>query len=148
MDGSETLRILNALANGMDPASGQRFAADSAYQHPDTVRALFAAVRAVEGSLPATTDNTRMEVAKKVAPRREAGSRWTPEEEARLAAGFDAGKTMAELARLHGRSRAGIEARLLKLGKIDISALTIPLRFGAHTGDGRAQEERAEYRAR
>jgi hypothetical protein len=55
--------------------------------------------------------------------------RWTPEEEERLAAGFDAGRTSAELAKLHNRSRAAIEARLLKLGKIDASALTVQLRY-------------------
>ena len=43
--------------------------------------------------------------------------------------GFDAGKTSAELATLHNRSRAAIEARLLKLGKIDVSALTVQLRY-------------------
>jgi hypothetical protein len=43
--------------------------------------------------------------------------------------GFDAGKTTAELAKLYDRSRAAIEARLLKLGKIDSSALTVQLRY-------------------
>ena len=43
------LRILNALANGIHPATGEKFGADSPYQHPDTVRALFEAMRAVEG---------------------------------------------------------------------------------------------------
>ena len=51
-----------------------------------------------------------------------------------VAAGFDAGRTTAELAKLHDRSRAAIEARLLKLGKIDVSALTVQLRYrGAQT---------------
>jgi hypothetical protein len=62
--------------------------------------------------------------------------RWTAEEEERLAAGFDAGKTSAELAKLHNRSRAAIEARLLKLGKIDASALTVQLRYMPKNGDG------------
>ena len=55
--------------------------------------------------------------------------RWSLEEEVRLAAAFDAGKTSAELAKLHNRSRAAIEARLLKMGKIDVSALTVQLRY-------------------
>ena len=57
--------------------------------------------------------------------------RWTPEEEEeeRLAAAFDTGKTSAELAKLHDRSRAAIEARLLKVGKIDVSGLTVQLRY-------------------
>jgi len=127
MERQQALKILNALANGVHPATGQVFAADSPYQHPDTVRALFAAVRALG---EATGDSERK-------PRETPPNtfvRWTAQEEERLAAGFDAGKTTAELAALHDRSRAAIEARLLKLGKIDVSALTVQLRYqGAPT---------------
>lgn len=126
MEQQQAVKILNALANGVHPTTGEVFAADSPYQHPDTVRALFEAVRAMEngahkaaagqnhktGDVPANTF-----------------VRWTPEEEERLASGFDSGKTSADLARLHNRSRAAIEARLLKLGKIDVSALTVQLRY-------------------
>ena len=122
MERQQALRILNSLANGVHPATGEVFAADSPYQHPDTVRALFEAVRFLDradgdgkpkgSEVPSSTF-----------------VRWTPEEEERLAAAFDAGKTSAELAKLHNRSRAAIEARLLKLGKIDVSALTVQLRY-------------------
>jgi hypothetical protein len=125
MDREQALKIVNALANGVHPATGEVFAADSAYQHPDTVRALFEAVRAMEDSrapaAPAERKNADVPANTFV--------RWTPEEEERLAAAFDAGRTSAELAKLHNRSRAAIEARLLKLGKIDISALTVQLRY-------------------
>ena len=126
MDREQALKILNALANGVHPATGEGFASDSAYQHPDTVRALFEAVRTMEGSnAPAATTSERrggdMPANTFV--------RWSPEEEERLAAGFDAGRTSAELAKIHNRSRAAIEARLLKLGKIDVSALTVQLRY-------------------
>ena len=122
MERQQTLKILNALANGVHPATGQVFAADSPYQHPDTVRALFAAVRALGD---ATDDSERKP--QETAPN--TFVRWTAQEEERLAAGFDAGKTTAELATLHNRSRAAIEARLLKLGKIDVSGLTVQLRY-------------------
>ena len=122
MDREQALKILNALANGVHPATGEVFAADSAYQHPDTVRALFEAVRSLEGSpAPQTARNDANAMQNFV--------RWTPEEEERLTAGFDAGKSSAELAKLHNRSRAAIEARLLKLGKIDVSGLTVQLRY-------------------
>ena len=125
MDREQALKIVNALANGVHPATGEVFAADSAYQHPDTVRALFEAVRAMEGSrapaAPAERKNADVPANTFV--------RWTPEEEERLATDFDAGRTSAELAKLHNRSRAAIEARLLKMGKIDVSALTVQLRY-------------------
>jgi hypothetical protein len=36
---------------------------------------------------------------------------------------------MDEIARAHNRSRAAIEARLVRLGKMDASAVTTPLRY-------------------
>jgi len=133
MEREQALRILNALANGVHPATGEKFAADSPYQHPDTVRALFEAMRVVEGqaTAPATSASTSASApARRPAlPQSGSGSRWTGEEEQRLASAFDAGKTVDELARAHGRSRAGIEARLVRLGKMDASAVTTPLRY-------------------
>lgn len=125
MERQETLRIVNALANGIDPATGEQFGNDSPYQRPDTIRALYEAVKALEGARTPAAPPAR----KPEAPASGPGSRWTREEEELLAAGFDAGKSVDELARLHRRSRAGIEARLLKLGKIDASAVTSPLRY-------------------
>ncbi len=138
MDREQALKILNALANGVHPATGEVFAADSAYQHPETVRALFEAVRAMEGSRPATAGTTARKSAEVPA---NTFVRWSAEEEERLAAGFDAGRTSAELAKLHNRSRAAIEARLLKLGKIDVSALTVQLRYRPKRGDSAQSPE-------
>lgn len=129
MEREQTLRILNALANGVHPATGEKFAADSPYQHPDTVRALFEAMRNVEGGpaqAPATAPERK---STPPLPQSGSGSRWSSEEEQRLATAFDAGRTVDELARAHGRSRAAIEARLVRLGKMDASAVTTPLRY-------------------
>ena len=133
MDREHAVKILNVLANGVHPATGEVFAADSPYQHPDTVRALFEAVRAVEGGRPAPGPSEERKGGDMPA---NTFVRWTPEEEERLAAAFDAGRTSAELAKLHNRSRAAIEARLLKLGKIDVSALTVQLRYLPKNADG------------
>jgi len=129
MEREQTLRILNALANGVHPATGEQFAADGPYQHPDTVRALFQAMRAVEGGGAAVAAQTPASERKSALPQSGSGSRWSAEEEQRLAAAFDTGKTVDELARAHGRSRAAIEARLVRLGKMDASAVTTPLRY-------------------
>ena len=125
MEKEQTLRILNALANGVHPATGEKFAADGPYQHPDTVRALFEAMRAVEGGAATAPAPER----KPAFPQSGSGSRWTGEEEQRLAAAYDAGQSVDELARAHNRSRAAIEARLVRLGKMDASAVTSPLRY-------------------
>lgn len=134
MEREQTLRILNALANGVHPATGEKFAADGPYQHPDTVRALFEAMRAVEGGAAVAPASER----KSAFPQSGAGSRWSTEEEERLAGGFDAGRTVDELARAHNRSRAAIEARLVRLGKMDASAVTSPLRYPPTPATGAA----------
>jgi hypothetical protein len=139
MEREQTLRILNALANGVHPATGEKFAADGPYQHPDTVRALFEAMRAVEGGGTAPAPAPERKAAPAM-PQSGPGSRWSAEEEQRLATAFDAGRTVDELARAHGRSRASIEARLVRLGKMDASAVTTPLRYPPKPAPGQARQ--------
>lgn len=136
MEREQVLKILNALANGVHPATGEQFAADSPYQHPDTVRALFEAVRTLEQ--PRAPAGERAQRAASMPGN--TGLRWTPEEEERLVTAFDAGRTVDELARAHNRTRAGIEARLVKLGKLDESAVTVQLRYPPK-GGGQARPE-------
>jgi len=132
MEREHTLRILNALANGVHPATGEQFPADSPYQHPDTVRALFEAVRLFEQSRASAGERAQ----RSSSMPGNTGLRWTTEEEARLIAAFDAGRPVDELARAHNRTRAGIEARLVKLGKLDASDLTVQLRYPPKSGTG------------
>jgi hypothetical protein len=139
MEREQTLRILNALANGVHPATGEKFAADGPYQHPDTVRALFEAMRAVEGGGTAPAPAPERKAAPAM-PQSGPGSRWSAEEEQRLATAFDAGRTVDELARAHGRSRASIEGRLVRLGKMDASAVTTPLRYPPKPAPGQARQ--------
>jgi LmbE family N-acetylglucosaminyl deacetylase len=114
MEREAALKIIQQLANGTDPHTGEVFRADSAYQHPDTVRALFFAVHALEApSAPAKQRTAGTENAPQ-----NSGKPWSPDEDKALAAAFDAGKQIPELATQHQRSRLAIEARLAKLGKI------------------------------
>ncbi len=124
METQTALDLLRQLANGTDPQSGKAFHADSPYQHPDTVRALFLALRALEGGSaapsPAPARKPRAEAAAAGNAPSKVGQPWTQQEDERLAAAFDAGTAIPELATAHQRSRAGIEARLAKLGKITL----------------------------
>ena len=113
MDKEAALKILQQLANGTDPHTGEVFPADSPYQHPDTVRALYLALRELTAQSPsrprtAGSDN---------APQN-AGKPWTADEDRVLAAGFDGGKQIPELAGTTPALALAIEARLAKLGKI------------------------------
>jgi hypothetical protein len=48
MDEARALSIVSALANGVNPASGEIFPADSPHQSADVIRALFLVVRLME----------------------------------------------------------------------------------------------------
>jgi hypothetical protein len=113
MERDKALGILKALADGIDPSTGEQFPAGSPYQDSDTVRALYYAVHALEnpvrtGERSATNKNQP----------ENAGRPWSDEEETQLGKAFESGKTVLDLAQEHKRSRIAIEARLVKLGKI------------------------------
>ena len=55
-----------------------------------------------------------------------AGKPWTAEEDERLLAGFDSGVSVKDLTLAHSRSRGGIGARLVRLGRIQEGAEFAP----------------------
>ena len=114
MEKHAALQIIQALAQGIDPHTGETFPTAGPYQHPDTVRALFEAARALAES---ATERSQPQGA-----RENAGKPWSDEEDQSLAAAFDAGKAISELAMQHRRSRVAIQARLVLLGKLEPSA--------------------------
>lgn len=127
---SEAIRILQALAEGVDPSTGEQFTPDSPYENPTVVRALFLAIRALEG-------REENEQRKRNLPE-SAGKPWDASEGELLCRRFDKGTSVAEMAREHKRTRGAIQARLVRLGKI-ISPF---LADAAATANRRAAQER------
>ena len=86
--------------------------ADSPYNAPPVIRALFAVSQALAG--------------KPARPPRElpanAGKPWDPDEDARLDAAFAAGTELKQLAADLGRTLFAVESRLVKLGKLPARA--------------------------
>jgi hypothetical protein len=135
METAKTVEILKTLAEGIDPGTGEQFPAGSTYQQPDTVRALFSAIRMLEnpasassGPVPAKPASAAV-MAKSVPEN--AGRPWSEEEDARLGRTFDSGKSIEELAAIHKRSKWAIEARLARLGKIPEPPSRFPARNAA-----------------
>jgi hypothetical protein len=122
METQAAIQIIQALAQGVDPHTGETLPSTGPYQHPDTVRALFHAAQTLAGPV-----GTRARTAHQGAPAN-AGKPWTDGEDAALAERFDAGTSIPELAEQHARTRAAIQARLVRLGKIEPPA--DPPRFG------------------
>ena len=110
MDITEALRIVKALYDGVDPFTGEIYESDSPYQNPNIVRALGAALGALERQ-----DSAQKRQA--VLPEK-AGKPWADEEDAALLRAYDAGATVKQLAKEHERSTGSIHTRLVRLGRI------------------------------
>lgn len=111
MNIEEAFRIIGNLADGFDPSSGEPLSRESVFHRPEVVRALFVAVRIMEGA-------SGKERRKRALPEH-AGKPWSNEEQTELIAAFDRGVDLAELASKHGRTMFAVRSRLIRLGKID-----------------------------
>ena len=107
------LAILRALASGLDPVGGTPLPADHVCQQPATVRALCAALAAIESGTVAARGRRTVAGAPK------AGLPWDAAEDAALVEAFAHGATFEALAQQHQRTKTAIEARLVRLGKIE-----------------------------
>ena len=117
MNADEAVKILEALARGIDPETGQGVAEGSLLHNPHVVRALFMGARALERCEeppPKAGPTTQARAAGEEA----VGQRWTPDEERRLLEAFDAGCDVAQRAKAHQRKPGGIRARLVRLGRL------------------------------
>ncbi|MCA8480109.1 MULTISPECIES: hypothetical protein [Burkholderia cepacia complex] len=108
------LEIIESLAKGIDPRTGEILSEHGPFNDPTVIRALFEALDALRTAASTCEENVGV---KPKAPN--AGRAWPPEEDARLLTDFDAGVTPQELARKHGRTTGAIRSRLVKHGRIE-----------------------------
>ena len=108
------LPIVRALADGINPLTGETFNDESPYSEPRTLRALFSAVELMEREVEREKRRERLPA--------NFGKPWSEGEDRTLIAEFDAGITIPDMARKHARTHSSIRLRLEKLGKIEPSA--------------------------
>lgn len=108
MDVIRSLYIVKCLADGVDPNTGEMFARDSPYQHPDTIRALYVAAQVLERSQQKREQHLPGN----------AGKPWDKAEDKLLCDRFDCGASIKELAQCHLRTLGAVKSRLEKLGKL------------------------------
>ena len=111
MDASQALAVVRSLANGVCPESGEIFPAESPYQRPQVVRALYEAATALERQERYDRRKRQMPI--------KTGEPWDESEDRKLLAAFDAGRSLQELAVSHERTMGAVRARLLKYGRIN-----------------------------
>ena len=105
------LPIVRALADGINPVTGETYPDQSPYAEPRTLRALYSAVDLMQKEVDRERRRERLPA--------NFGKPWTAEEDSVLASEFDSGLTLGEIARKHERTQSSIRLRLEKLGKIE-----------------------------
>jgi hypothetical protein len=107
-------QIIDTLAQGIHPVTGEVMPEDSPYNAPPVIRALFAVSQALDGAPPieASAGRSRRELPPN------AGKAWLAQEDGKLETAFAAGIDMKQIAQELGRTTWAVEARLAKLGKI------------------------------
>ena len=108
------LPIVRALADGVNPVTGEAYPEHSPYAEPRTLRALFSAVDLMSKEVEREKRRERLPA--------NFGKPWSEGEDRTLVAEFDGGVTLPEIARKHARTHSSIRLRLEKLGKIEASA--------------------------
>lgn len=111
MDITRAKELLSALADGVDPFTGEIFPRDHICNYPDIIRAFHQVLGATQE-------------AKKEPSAPNTGKPWPREELDKLADEFHSGMKISAMAKEHGRSRSSIEAKLAQLGLIEDSYFT------------------------
>ena len=99
-------QIIDTLSQGVDPVTGETMPADSPYNEPAVIRALFTVSHALEGKVAR---------AQRVQPPN-AGKPWVADEDTQLAAAHREGKDVRQMAEQMGRTPFAVESRLVKMG--------------------------------
>jgi hypothetical protein len=105
------LPIVRALADGINPITGETYPEHSPYAEPRTLRALYSAVDLMQKEIEREKRRERLPA--------NFGKPWTSEEDQAAMLEYDSGMPMVEMARRHLRTQSSIRLRLEKLGKIE-----------------------------
>jgi len=110
METSEVAKIIQALAQGIDPVTGEVFPDASPYNHPTIIRALFYSLNALECLSEREERERRLPD--------NAGKPWSEDEDRLLVEAFDSGTSLKQIAAKHSRTDGAIAARLEAISKI------------------------------
>jgi hypothetical protein len=115
MDESAATEILEALANGVDPFTGEILEQDSPFNNPIVIRALFFTLNKLKQGEPIKAINKETPV--------NAGNSWSNEEIVALVKEFQNSISVKQIAAMHGRTVGAINSRLMQIGLFKIDHL-------------------------
>jgi hypothetical protein len=124
-------QVLEALVQGVDPESGSELPRDTVLNRVDVVRALLAAIAAL--------DAVNARALRRAQLPGSVGKAWSEEEQLLLKEEFSGGESVQDIATKHGRTVRAIEARLERLGLLRSDQRTTSNSFLGGSG---AKEDR------
>lgn len=110
--------IIDTLAQGIHPVTGEPMPHDSPYNAAPVIRALVTVSRALDSEPAGAVVVTHKAPRTRAPAPANAGKPWAAEDDAALCSAFDAGVEQKDIAQQLARTRFGIEQRLIKLGKL------------------------------
>jgi hypothetical protein len=108
MEISRAKEIISALAEGVDPTTGEVLPENNVCNKGEVVRAFYTVLSSLDTPTPKH---------KKTQPEN-VGKRWTDEDDKKLCEMFDAGLSKKDICNTFKRTTTGIASRLVRLGKI------------------------------
>lgn len=114
MDIIKAKEIVSALAEGIDPVTGEILPYDHICNNADVVRALYTLLQ-LESSNSNRNENKKTY--------ENSGKKWSEEDDELLTELFNRGVKNSDLQKHFGRSYGSIKARLVRLGLIDEKVL-------------------------
>src|SRR2546421_2002645 len=98
------LPIVRALADGVNPVTGEAYPETSPYAEPRALRALYSAVDLMQKEVDREKRRERLPA--------NFGKPWSEGEDKVVMAEFDGGSTVPDIARKHARTHSSIRLRL------------------------------------
>lgn len=110
MDLLKAKEIVKALAEGIDPTTGEVLPDGGPCSNPQVIRALFTVLESLKAPKMTAEERRQKNIAK--GRPRNAGLPWPDDLRAEIASRFNSGQTIYELSRYFERSKAAITAEL------------------------------------
>ncbi len=110
MDIAYAKKLLETLADGVNPVTGEVLSDEDSCNQPDVIRALHLAATCLEKA-------EKAEKRAKSLPEN-AGKPWNAEDDNKLTRMFEQGRSSREICNEFRRTEGSIAARLVRLGKI------------------------------
>lgn len=115
MELHESQNIVKTLAEGIHPVTGEVFPADSPYNDPEVIRALFSVLGFVkQAKRPRKSIEERRKENLEVGRPGNSGLPWTEDDRALVRSGFQDGIAIKKLAASLERSSAAIVAEVIR----------------------------------